>query len=276
MSKILKIPSGKKYLKINFSLSKTAGRRSYYGPGLSDQLDTLLTCIAFANYCDMVLILPIRELTGIHNEGRSITTNLTNYFDFSKLKINNKKVSVIENENEVDADSIHQIQAQHPKIVAKLRTEIDFQNLNIVLPRCNYHIQIANEIITSFNISASIHIRRTDKLNPELRDRERWGVSAKTWDEATSESNVIELSKHLNINNDCIYIMTDMLEDDKVVKRLKESNINYMFYFDIPKLVELKNKNNYDLYNIECEILSQMEVSVSRTQLLTFYTQSKI
>lgn len=224
----------------------------------------------------MVLILPTRELTGIHNEGRSITTNLTNYFDFSKLKINNEKVSVIENENEVDADSIHQIQAQHPKIVAKLRIEIDFQNLNIVLPRCNYHIQIANEIITNFNLSASIHIRRTDKLNPELRDRERWGVSAKTWDEATSESNVIELSKHLNINNDCIYIMTDMLEDDKVVKRLKESNINYMFYFDIPKLVELKNKNNYDLYNIECEILSQMEVSVSRTQLLTFYTQSKI
>tara|TARA_B100001057_G_scaffold497539_1_gene601914 strand:- start:1074 stop:1904 length:831 start_codon:yes stop_codon:yes gene_type:complete len=276
MSKILKIPSDKKYLKINFSLSKTAGRRSYYGPGLSDQLDTLLTYIAFANHCDMILILPIRELTGIHNEGRSITTNLTNYFDFSKLKINNKKVSVIENENEVDADSIHQIQAQHPKIVAKLRIEIDFQNLNIVLPRCSYHIQIANEIITNFNLSASIHIRRTDKLNPELRDRERWGVSAKTWDEATSESNVIELSKHLNINNDCIYIMTDMLEDDKVVKRLKESNINYIFYFDIPKLVELKNKNNYDLYNIECEILSQLKVSVSRTQLLTFYTQSKI
>lgn len=276
MSKILKIPSGKKYLKINFSLSKTAGRRSYYGPGLSDQLDTLLTYIAFANYCDMVLILPTRELTGIHNEGRSITTNLTHYFNFSKLKINNKKVSVIENENEVDSDLVHQIQAQHPKIIAKLRTEIDFQNLNIVLPRCNSHVQFAKSIITNFNLSAGIHIRRTDKLNPELRDRERWGVSAKTWDEATSESNVIELSKHLNINNDCIYIMTDMLEDDEVVKRLKESNINYMFYFDIPKLVELKNKNNYDLYNIECEILSQMKVSVSRTQLLTFYTQSKI
>ena len=67
MSKILKIPSGKKYLKINFSLSKTA-KKVILRFGLSDQLDTLLTYIAFANYCDMVLILPIRELTGIHNE----------------------------------------------------------------------------------------------------------------------------------------------------------------------------------------------------------------
>lgn len=63
-------------------------------PGLGHHFYNLLVL----KYCylhKLILIAPIFTLLNYHNNGKQIETNLSEYYDFSLLTVNNKKQQIM-------------------------------------------------------------------------------------------------------------------------------------------------------------------------------------
>ena len=92
--------NNKKYLKII----------PYDNAGLSHQTSNLYAIIREGYYRKMIIILPIFTLNKIHNNGIEIKDNLSKYYNYDKLKVNNEKIHVIEDDSHIpdnEKETIH-------------------------------------------------------------------------------------------------------------------------------------------------------------------------
>jgi hypothetical protein len=262
------------YLKITFSNRTRHPKRSVFGPGLCDQTDQLKTYLSIARELGLILILPRRYLTGYHNGGRQVESDLTEFYNFSKLKINGE---VIETKTYNDEYDEHRVLKFSPMFYKdKLKVDGYLQkSSHIELPLSEEDISIAKKCVDIFNIGVVIHIRRTDKLNelPSGRNTPRDGHTVHVWDYATRSENILKVLGDMGVSQN-VYVMTDMPSDDEIISDLKKSNYGFKFYFDSEELVMVKQENNYKLFNIECCIRDMVDSHKNTHDLIHYYLEN--
>ena len=70
--------------------------------------------------------------------------------------------------------------------------------------------------------------------------------------------------------------MTDMSSDDPIIEDLrKQKKYNFMFLYDFPELIEIKNENNYKVYSIESCIMAITSYKKHKGNVVKYYLQNK-
>jgi len=236
----------KEYVRFNYPNEFSADMQ---GAGLMDMFGKMKSCVILAYIWNLKLILPKFFLAAHHNNGKYIISNLREYYDFSKLKVYDKKIICVDSAKQIEPDLILEAKiGTHYWLVANLIK--GFEKPNFFLPPSNYVFETSNKIVkeieTDFGI---IHIRRGDKLTTS--DQGRGGYTREQYDKATSADNIISVLDNTNAPN-TIYVMTDMIEGDPVISSLiLNKKYTFIFYYMFDELKNLKEKNNYLLFAVE-------------------------
>lgn len=225
--------------------------------GLSHQIFNLFTLLKYCYINDYILIVPMLKLDGRHNNGKEIYSNLSEYIDYSSLKLVDSKANnflkVCLNESEIEKEQI--ICLDNIKCENKiLETNNLFAESKKVEGYFNFKynkkiINYANSISEFLKEYTCVHVRRTDRLY----NNEQLALD-------TSVDKVLQKIDKCECKN--VYIMTD--EKVEFFHKLK-SNVYYNihFYNDFEELRKIKIKDNYMLFCIENVIMNNAKKRVS-------------
>lgn len=224
--------------------------------GLSHQIHNLHQLLNYSYNNNLILILPSFRLIGKHNKGVEIKNNLTKYYDYDKLTINNKPYGIRYDKRDIDLSLIKIINIKQPEgeLVNKDRQIGNPKKNKIVLPYIKEICEIAEKISLPLDSYTCIHVRRGDRLSLNKLYKD------------TSIPNILNKIKLCNLTN--VYIMTDE-RNKNFINQLKSQKDYKIFFYD--DFVDLKNiKDNYYLYCIEKVIMDGATKRVS-----TFDTKNK-
>ena len=131
--------------------------------GLSHLTSNLNAIIKEAYFNNETLIIPMFNLAGKHNNGNIIKSNLSKYYDYNNLTVNNKKFEVILDKNSINTQSIRVVNLMNQ--LSKNDKNIIHSNkeININLPYNKSIINKPNKLLICCK-SLCIHIRRGDML----------------------------------------------------------------------------------------------------------------
>jgi hypothetical protein len=218
--------------------------------GLSHQTSNLNAIIKEAFFNNQILILPNFKLIGIHNNGKDISSNLSKYYDYNNIKINNNKYKVILDDHNIDNKEIKTITIHNQLANADTNIKHSEKKLNIKIPYNKSIIEIANNISYKLGKYICIHIRRGDMLSLK-----------QNLDKDTSVDNILSKLNKFKTKFDNIYIMTN----EKNLKMYNKINIEFpnkiFFYKDFEKLVNIED--NYYLFCIEKNIINNANIKIS-------------
>lgn len=242
-----------KYLRIDFSDENS-------GPGLADQTFQIKLYLKIAYELGLILILPKRNLEPRHNFGKTIPMKFSDYYDINCIKLDGNLIEVIEKSEHIDDNKILKVDRLVRSREA-LPDRITIRELvtyykpldNVNFSRCKQDIDLVENIIDDNNIEGCVHIRRGDRLTTGHPITNKYGkkLTGEAWDKATRAGQIICLLDSTNAPR-IIYVMTDMASGDENIKELRECNrYKFVFLYDIPRLCEIKNDNNYRVFNIE-------------------------
>lgn len=229
----------KKYVKYTNSVSA----------GLSHLRSNLNTILKEAYFNNKILIIPDFNLSALHNNNKKITSNLSKYYDYSRLKINNKKYKVILDSSDIDNSLVEIIKLTNQLSNHDKRIFHSKKKLEIDLPFNKNIINTAQTVIDKLNKYICIHIRRGDMLRFK-----------KNLNNDTSSKNIINiLNKYKWKDN--IYIMTNE-KNLSIFDELKSKYPNQVyFYQDFNNLRKIND--NYYLFCIEKVIMNNANVKIS-------------
>jgi len=239
--------NGKKYVKY---INNTSA-------GLS-HLKSNLTCILKEAYFNnKILIIPNFNLSPIHNNNNKIVSNLSKYYDYSRLKINNKKYKVILDSSDIDNNLVEVIKLTNQLSSHDKRIFHSKKKLDIDLPFNKNIINIAQTVSDKLNKYICIHVRRGDMLSFK-----------KNLNNDTSSKNIINILKKYKWKGN-IYIMTNE-KNLSIFNELKSKYPNKVYFYKDFK--NLRNINdNYYLFSIEKVIMNNANVKIS-----TFKTKNNL
>ncbi len=215
-----------------------------------------------ANNLNLILIIPQFILHKKHNNGKEITNNLSKYIDYNNLLLNGKKIRVIYekeeitkiNKNDIMYYDLHKLQKEIKGDKGLIRYHKEFSlNDNIKFNIPQKITDIAEKISKKLGIYTCVHIRRNDRNNKKI-------------DIYTKSDNIIKKLKEIN-SPKTIYIMTDE-KNINIFKKISDF-YNVKYYFDFEELKNIKQQDNYYLFQIENEIMSNANKRIS-----TFKTQN--
>ena len=237
----------------NYHSIKLENNYVYYNnnvyAGLTHLTSNLYAIIGEAYFNNETLIIPMFNLAGKHNNGNAIKSNLSKYYDYNNLTVNNKKFEVILDKNSINNQSIRVVNLMNQ--LSKNDKNIIHSNkeININLPYNKSIINKAKQISNILQKFMCIHIRRGDifKLNKNLN----YGTNA---------NGIIHKIHKYNWTHN-IYIMTnekDLSIYDPVIKKFKNK---VFFYKDFNILNTIED--NYYLFCIEKEIMKHANIKIS-------------
>lgn len=272
----------KKYIG-NIDLSKYKYLKFEYdnptGPsaGLKDLSFQYALCCKLAYILNLKFIASKGTLCPKHNNGEIVEFILSDYYDINSIKINGKKIFVLESEESVDPKEILILKGLTrvgDTRVIDLRKMLGEEKFPFppplhLFPQNNNYKDLANNFILRNQIEGGMHIRRGDRLkvgNPPK-------ISKKEWDLGTRSKNILDFLDSKNAPR-LIYIATDMTKSDPIIKELKDSKkYKFLFLYDFDDLKLMKKENNYKVFNLEMSIITHnlLKFSSQRFEPILFY-----
>ena len=228
--------------------------------GLTHQISNLVVLLRYCYKCNYILIVPQFKLCGSHNNGKSLITNLSNYIDYSTLKVNNTFFQVVMDRDNIDNDDIIHIESKKYK-GGILSNDNMFKNIEKIPLYYSYNeniLTVSNQISQIMGRYLCIHVRRTDRVTTEQIDKD------------TSPTNILEKIK--KYDNENVYIMTN--ERISFFDELKnQPDYSIYFFSDFEILNQIKEEDNYMLFCIENEIskLADKRISTFKTSSVNKY-----
>jgi len=228
--------------------------------GLTHQIGNFMRILLYCNNYNYILIAPIFKLHGIHNNGKHILTNLSDYIDFKTIIVNNKSLEIVFSNENIKNEDIINVEAK-TYISGLLVNDDMFKNLECFSIKFSYNeniLNISKEISKQLGDYLCIHVRRTDRMTTEEINRD------------TSPDNILQKIK--KYNNKTVYIMTD--EKISFFDKLKEQKYYSIYFFsDFEILKKIKEQDNYMLFCIENEIcnLANKRISTWKTTNVNKY-----
>lgn len=255
------------YLRIDFSDEKC-------GPGLFDQSFQLKVYLKIAYELGLILILPKRNLAKKHNNGMQIPLVFSQYYDINSIKVDGVVVNVVTSISESSCDEVLQINSIKRTMecngYAKLSQELSYE---VTIEPCKGDVEFARKFVKLNKIEGCVHVRRGDRCNA---GHINWGISGRNWDIANCPKNILSMLDATNAPRN-IYIMTDVPPDDHIIKKMKSNKkYNFMFLYDFPKLVNVKQQNNYKVFNMENCIMEFVEYKKLKNEIVRFWIKNKI
>lgn len=221
--------------------------------GLTHQLSNLNTAIKHSYKLGKILVLPIFVLSKVHND-KELKSNLTKYFDFDELKINNIPVTVITDINKINEDELINVKINNQlfrknKIITSVLNSSD--NIKIDLPYNKNILKLSKQVRNKLGKYMCIHLRRGDMLGlkPGLN-------------EATQSDNIIKTINKIEGIYDNIYIMTNEKNLSMFDKVRKTYQGRVFFYTDFAELKD-NYQDNYYLFCIENDIMNNAHIQIS-------------
>jgi len=237
--------NNKKYLEIECTIKA----------GLSHQMSNLYAMLKEAKHRNITLILPHFKLHGCHNNNKELLSNLTEYYNFDKLKINGEKMIVVKDGSNIDPDTILKLRINDQLITNNKKLIFDRTiNYNISIPYQNDILSIAENVSNKLGKLACVHVRRGDmlKFKPNL-------------DNNTQSKKIISKLKKYDFDN--VYIMTNEKQLGIFDDVKKKFNTYFFKDFDI-----LKNEpDNYRLFAIEKCIMENASIRISTFKVKNSY-----
>jgi len=221
--------------------------------GLTHQHNNLITLIKYCHTNNLKLIKPIFNLCKTHNNGKSLKSDLSEYYDIDNITINGTLFPLYNDDISIDYTI-----GKKKYECGLLTNDPLFKNLKpgykILLQYHSDIYKIANNVREILGSYLCIHVRRGDKITTERIDID------------TQPDNINKIIRYHNQKK--VYIMTN---DKKTLEPIVDQNIGYriFFYTDFDCLKNIDN--NYYLFCIENLI---MEFAVKRCS--TFNTKTNL
>lgn len=247
---------------MNFKMNKeyvqfTNTRNPKHKAGLYHLYGELRTALICSYIWNLKPILPVWWMRGRWQSGTRKYSNLSEYYDFSRLTIKKRKIECFYSTDGLDPNLIlnTDLPIESPggyhSPANNVRT---FDKHDYFLPKSSFVIEESKKVSHKLGDEYGvIHIRRTDKLT-EPNDTHRDGYSISHYDTATRPKNIIDTLKNTDAPKN-IYMMTDEPRDSDIIKELqKNTDYDFYFYFMFDGLEEIKAKDNYLLFAIEGNI----------------------
>ena len=229
--------SEKKYLKFVSNINV----------GLSHHTSNLQSMMREAYSRNLILILPKFKLSGQHNRGKQLQSDLSKYYDYDNFTVNGTKIKILKDDSNIDKsqkiiikDNLGNLSKSKKLIYDRNKT----YKLN--LPKSKDIVEIGNRISKKIGKYACVHVRRGDMLNLK-----------KNLNIETKSKNILDKLSNFNIKK--VYIMTD----EKNLNVFNEVKDVYDTYF-FTNFEELKSiDDNYFLYFVEKVIMENAEIRIS-------------
>ena len=241
----------KKYLKVAGQLSAA---------GLNHQTSNLQALLAYAYDRQLVPVMPEFPLTGMHNQGRALRSNLARYYDYDKLHIKGKPFPVLLDDRQLAAADIEVIQIPDGWGLLRLLLPPTEVKSAIDLPYspevAGHHKEFARA--AAWPDYACVHIRRTDYLHKVAE-----------LDQLTRGEHLYEVLARTANCPELVYIMTDELDREVFTYQPppRGRQFQFRFYDDYELLRQLKAEDNYLLFCVE-----NMLMRAARHRVSTFKT----
>jgi hypothetical protein len=222
--------------------------------GLSHSLSNWKAAVVFAWHSKRLLIPPVFNLTGRHNNGNKISKcDLSDYVNFENVLVNSKKILVSTpgtDHKTFQASGGGGLWRLDSKIQPVFEKHAGKCKITPLQPSDSVlrHAEAVSERIGKYNC---VHVRMTD--HPCRKDMTPQNIS-----------NLIDQKFERSLP---IYVMTDHPKKT-FFNFLLKSGWDVVFYDDFPELVDVKDKDNYMLFAIERHLMSLARCKISRGQLV--------
>ena len=214
--------------------------------GISHHMSNYAAMIKYCYENKLKLIKPVFRLTGSHNNGKEIISDLSIYYDLDNILINNEKFTIYSESN--IASKKYSLSGSLLRLMAPFNSIKN--NYDIQFPYNKTVIHIANDIVKKIGTEfMCIHVRRGDR------------ITTKQIDIDTQPQNILNKIKENNAST--VYIMTNKINELKDLRNNKEHTIYFFDNFEELKAI----KDNYYLFSIENAIMDLASIKCS-----TFYT----
>ena len=242
-----------KYIKVDYD------KDSPQIGGLLDTANQLKDYLRLAYLLNLTLIDPQQPLEPSHDEGRKQNFIFRDYFDIESIKVEGQHVELVEEKNLPDLNSTLVVKSLvYPVHLPKnekqnvnlfdLQKVLSKKNLPISFDPAEEYKTFSNDFVHKNKIEGCIHIRRGDRLElgcPLM------GITPKEMDYGTRTENILDFLCAKNAPKS-IYVMTDMKEDDPIIKELRViKKYQFSFLYDFKELSLVKNQNNYKAFHLE-------------------------
>ncbi len=223
--------------------------------GLWHHTYNVLIILKYAYHNNKIPIIPMFEFgepEGMGSE-KIFDSNLSEYYDYSKLKINGKPYEVVlDNEFENHNTEVFDLSKSKGEYVGwfpgikELEVDVD---IDVELPLHDYLINTASNVTELLRKYVCVHVRRGDVLSQHSN-----------LDESTKSENILKVLDELIDESYSVYIMTNEF-DLTLFDSITEKYDTY-FYTDFEELKEL-SKDNYKLFGVELLIMKSANKKVS-------------
>lgn len=210
--------------------------------GISHHISNYKAIIKYCYENKLKLIKPIFTLTGHHNNGKEIISDLSMYYDLDNILVNDDKFTVY------DELTVNIITRKY--FGGLLRMIAPFNTIkneySVSIPYNTSIIDLATEIVRKIGSTfMCIHVRRGDR------------ITSKQIDIDTQPPNILSIIKKYNPST--VYIMTNKINE---LKELRNSKDRTIYFFD--DFEELKSiKDNYYLFAVENVIMNLADIRCS-------------
>tara|TARA_Y100001938_G_C8071436_1_gene423329 strand:+ start:1049 stop:1876 length:828 start_codon:yes stop_codon:yes gene_type:complete len=193
------------------------------------------------------------------NKNERFYSNYSDWFDYSKLKVNGKSFKVILDSSNVNEEDIFVFdlyeEIQNVPTYGCLFTWPEFSTdemnkLSFELPFKKEIIKMSQKIILKMNKYICVHVRRGDVL---------WQKDG--LEEKTQSKNILKVLNKLIDNSYNIYVMTN--ETDLTLFDDIKNKYNTYFYTDFKELKDIIELDNYKLFSIELLIMKNANKKIS-------------
>jgi len=223
--------------------------------GITHQINNLKTLIKYSVKHDKKLIKPLFKLTGLHNNGYEITSNLEEYFDFDNIIVDGGRIPFKLYDDIKDLPCTISRKGYKSGLLKNDIMFDDCEDISVFIPLNRSIVEYANTIknIIGDNYMC-IHVRRGDRnISDEI-------------DINTQYNNIMNVILEHQAKN--VYIMTNKIDEIGIC--YDNPMFKIMTFNDFNILTEIEQQDNYKLFLIEKLLMSYANIRCStfNTKLL--------